>query len=171
MTSRRRWTVVAAGVVVVVLAGSVVAGVVSSRTAADRVPSSAPPPTPTTTTTTTVSGPTVTEVPTPADVAAARACQAFAVYLESAETGTIPKAVGARLVKTAGVLLRGARKDQAAGQPLPKWAGLGSELLAAAADVVNHKAKALATDGADADRSCATIPDAAARAGGYRRSG
>jgi hypothetical protein len=170
MMPRRRWTAVAAGVVLVVVAASVVAGVVSSRTTGRRAPAGNPPPA-TAGPATTVSGPTVASRAAPADVAAARACQAFSLYLASAETGTIPKAVGTQLVRKAGVLLRGARRDRSAGKPLPKWAALGSELLAAAADVVNHKAKALATDGADADRSCATIPDAAARAGGYRRDG
>jgi hypothetical protein len=111
-----------------------------------------------------------TGAPTPAEVAAARACQAFSVYLEDASAGRVPAAVGTAVVRTASVLLRGARQDQAAGRPLPPWAPLGVAILAAAQDVVAHDEKALRTDGAEAGASCRSLPAAAARAGGFERS-
>ena len=109
--------------------------------------------------------------PTAAGVAAARACEAFEVYVEAASKGTIPKAVGTRLADAAGALLKGARADQSAGRALPKWAPLGSDRLAAADDIVDGKATALKTDGTAADTACATLSAAAARAGGYKRTG
>jgi hypothetical protein len=181
MTTRRRWTAIIAGGAAVVLVASIVTALISSRTTAGGRHAGAPPPAATATPATTAPAsatpaatgptPTVASPPKPTDVAAARACQAFSVYLADAQKGTIPKAVGAKLVNTSGALLRGARAAEAAGRPLPKWAELGSALLAAAADVVNHDAKALATDGANADASCQRVPAGAATAGGYHRGG
>ena len=112
---------------------------------------------------------TTAAAPTAADVAAARACQAFTVYLADAGTGTVPKADGEALVNDADALLTGAAKDQAANLPLPKWAHLGANLLSSAEDVVKHDSTSLQTDGALAAQECQTVPAAAARAGGYVR--
>jgi hypothetical protein len=103
-------------------------------------------------------------------VAAARACQAFAVYLADAQKGSIPAAVGRRLIEDAGVLLQGAQQDKAKGRALPPWSALGADLLAAADDVVSHNSSALSTDGAAAAAQCRRVPAAAARAGGFKRT-
>jgi hypothetical protein len=105
-----------------------------------------------------------------ADVAAARACEAFVVYLGAAQKGSIPAAVGRTLIGDAGVLLQGARQDKAANRALPAWSALAADLLAAAEDVVSHKSAALATDGAAAGALCRTVPAAAASAGGFQRT-
>lgn len=108
--------------------------------------------------------------PAPADVAAARACQAFAVYLADARAGEVPAATGRTLVAAAAVLLQGAQEDQKAGRAPPRWAALGADLLAAADDVVSHRSEALSSDGAAAGASCQTIPATAAKAGGFVRA-
>jgi hypothetical protein len=104
-----------------------------------------------------------------ADVSAARACQAFSTYLADASAGTVPQAAGQALVTGAEALLAGAKQDQAAGRPLPKWATLGANLISAADDVVHHDSASLQTDGAAAAQECQTVPAAAARAGGFVR--
>jgi hypothetical protein len=108
--------------------------------------------------------------PRPVDVAAARACEAFAGYLADAQKGSIPATAGRTLIEDASVLLQGAQSDQAAGRALPPWAALGADLLAAAEDVVSHTSSALTTDGAAAGAQCRTVPAAAARAGGFQRA-
>jgi hypothetical protein len=109
--------------------------------------------------------------PTAADIAAARACQAFVVYLEDAQTGRVPAAAGRTLIADVAVLLKGAKKGQSSTKALPPWAALASDLLAAANDVVSHKSAALKTDGASAGAQCQSIPAAAAQAGGFERTG
>jgi hypothetical protein len=113
--------------------------------------------------------PPTTVAPAPADVAAARACAAFTVYLEDATHGRVPGSVGRALIEDAAVLLRGAETDKAAGRALPRWSTLGSDLLSAAEDVVDHKKTALESDGPAAAAQCRLVPAAAAAAGGYRR--
>jgi hypothetical protein len=108
--------------------------------------------------------------PAAADVAAARACQAFTVYLSDASAGVVPRVAGESLVDDADALLAGASGNGAATKPLPKWSQLGANLLSAAKDVVDHDSSALATDGAAAAQECQTVPAAAAVAGGYVRS-
>jgi hypothetical protein len=162
---RRRWKLIAIAVVVILVA-SLAGGLIAANGSASKSGGAATSP-PTSAAT---SPPTSPAPVLAADVAAARACQAFQVYVADAETGTIPKAVGSRLVTDAGILLKGAKADHAAGRALPKWAALGSELLAAAADVLADKISALKADGADAQGNCALVPAAAARAGGYTRS-
>jgi hypothetical protein len=114
---------------------------------------------------------TAAAVPSSADIAAARACEVFTLYLSDADRGSVPKAVGTALVQSASALLSGAQTDQAAGRSLPKWSSLGSELIAAAQDVVGHDGTALRSDGAAAAAECRSVPAAAARAGGFVRSG
>ncbi len=188
MTLRRRGRSTVVIVAVVIVAASVVVGIVASGGLGARSPAAGAgdaaggrsEPATAVAPVATTPGAGSPAVTTPAagssgagssDIAAARACQAFAVYLADARRGAIPRADGAKLVASAGTLLQGSRAARAAGDSLPKWAALGSELLSAADDVVGHNYKALATDGAAADRSCARVPAAAARAGGYRRTG
>lgn len=105
----------------------------------------------------------------PADVSAARACQAFSTYLADASAGVVPRAAGQALVSDAEVLLAGAKQAQSSGRPLPKWAGLGANLLSAASDIVHRDSASLQTDGAAAAEECQTVPAVAAKAGGYLR--
>jgi hypothetical protein len=135
----------------------------SDSVPSDSVPSSAAP-------SQSAPSPTTTDRPSAADVAAARACQAFAVYLEDAEKGQVPAADGRALVGDAAALLSGAARDEKAGRALPKWAALGSDLLAAAQDVVTHKEASFRTDGAVAASQCRLVPASAAKAGGFQRS-
>ncbi len=109
--------------------------------------------------------------PATADVDAARACQAFNVFLADAGAGSVPKADGEALVDSAGKLLAGAGADQAAGRPLPRWAQLGADLVSATNDVVHGDSSSLKTDGAAAAAGCQQVPAAAARAGGFVSGG
>jgi hypothetical protein len=108
-----------------------------------------------------------TSAPAPADVAAARACAAFTTYLTDAGQGNVPKADGQAVTNDAYQLVAGASQAQAAGKPLPKWATLGENLIAATDDIVNRDSTALSKDGTAAAKACQTIPDAARVAGGY----
>jgi hypothetical protein len=165
---RRRLLIVGAvAVVIAIVASLTVTGLLTGGGHTSSSPSTAAPGAATAPTgaATTTAGP-----PRAADVAAARACEAFEVYLQDAKAGHIPAAAGRRLVTTTGVLLRGTRADQKAGRTLPEWAELASNILASANDIVGHNDKALATAGAAADRSCQEIPAAAAAAGGYARA-
>ncbi len=108
--------------------------------------------------------------PAQADVAAARACAAFKTYLADAAQGRVPRAVGQSVTDNAYQLMAGASQAQTAGKPLPKWTGLGEELIAATDDVVKLDSSALAKDGAAAAEACQTIPPAAQVAGGYAAS-
>jgi hypothetical protein len=112
-------------------------------------------------------GPTTTAAPAAVDVAAARACQAWDVYLTAALTGEVSAAQGQRLLTATEVLIAGASQDQAAGRPLPKWEELGGDIINAADDVVNGDAEALGSDGAAVAAQCKTIPAAADAAGGF----
>ena len=111
--------------------------------------------------------PTTTAAPDPADVAAARACQAWDVYLSAALTGEVSPAQGESLLSAAEVLIAGAQQDQAAGRPLPKWAALGGDIINGADDVVNGDAETLQADGAKVAADCKTVPSAADVAGGF----
>jgi hypothetical protein len=110
---------------------------------------------------------TTTAPPLAADVTAAKACEAFNVYLADAAKGGVSEADGQALINAAGTLLDGAQADQAAGRPLPKWAGLGEDLVNAAQDIVNSDTTAFKTDGPEAAEACQTIPVSARLAGGY----
>jgi hypothetical protein len=114
---------------------------------------------------------TSTDPPAAEDVAAARACAAFSVYLADAGQGRVPQAAGEALVSDADALLDGAQADQAAGKPLPKWASLGEELINAADDVVKGDSAALKTDGTTAAEACQSVPANARAPGGYEPSG
>ncbi|MHB1536277.1 MAG: hypothetical protein ACYC1D_17025, partial [Acidimicrobiales bacterium] len=84
-----------------------------------------------------------------------------------ASKGSVPKAAGEALASAASKLVAGARADQAAGRPLPKWTTLGENLIAAGEDVVAGNSTALGTDGTAAAKACQTIPAPARQAGGY----
>jgi hypothetical protein len=171
MAMRRRWgAAVAAVVLLVVIVTAVVIGAVGGGHPTPRGTTS-PPSGPVSTTAPATTPPTAAASPSAADVAAARACQAFAVYLEDATRGNVPAAAGRRLIEDAAALLQGSSKDQTAHRALPKWAPLGSDLLASADDVVTHKSAALRTDGAAAGAQCRKVPASAARAGGFQRAG
>ena len=116
---------------------------------------------------TTSAAPTTTAAPDPADVAAARACQAWDVYLGAALTGEVSSAQGESLLSAAEVLISGAKQDQAAGRALPKWATLGGDIINGADDVVNGDAETLQSDGASVAADCKTVPTAADVAGGF----
>jgi hypothetical protein len=104
----------------------------------------------------------------PADVAAARACQAWDAYLNAAAlTGTVSPAQGQSLLTSAEALIAGSAQAQAAGRPLPKWEALGVDLIAGADDVVHGNVTALKRDGTAVAAQCKTVPAAAAAAGGF----
>ena len=103
----------------------------------------------------------------PDDVAAARACEDFSVYLADASKGQVPSAAGRQLADDAAALLGGASAAQAAGTPLPRWAPLGQDLIDAATDVVDGNAAALKKDGTAAAQACQTVPAGARTAGGF----
>ncbi len=113
------------------------------------------------------SGPTTGGAPDPADVAAARACQAWDTYLGAALSGKVTAAQGQSLLAAAEVLIAGAPGDQEAGRPLPKWEVLGGDIINGADDVVNGNVEALQSDGAAVAAQCRTIPAGAAAAGGF----
>jgi hypothetical protein len=172
--SRRR--VVAAVVSLAVIVSAVVIGLVSAggSSAGPSVAATAPDggaPTTVLTPPGSTAPTTAPAAPTAADIAAARACQAFVVYLEDAQSGRVPAAAGRTLIADVAVLLKGAKKGQSATKALPPWATLASDILAAANDVVSHKSAALKTDGASAGAQCRSIPAAAAQAGGFERTG
>lgn len=100
--------------------------------------------------------------PDPADVQAARACQTFVEFLNK-------KATGDQIVEAARPLLAGAADAQANGRPQPRWADLGADLIATAADANTGDTAKLAEDGNKASDACGSIPSAAKVAGGYTR--
>ena len=177
MTARLRWrvaAVVAAAILVSAAAIGVSRGGAGSSSGA---PSTATAPVGTAATpapTTAIPTPvptTVDAVPLAADVAAGRACQTFAVYLGDAQKGHVPPKVGRALADDAAALLKGSRADESAGRALPTWAPLGSDLLAAAGDIVSGDSSALRRDGAAAGAECRRVPAPAARAAGFARTG
>jgi hypothetical protein len=162
---RQRRRIIAAVVALAVIVGVVAIGISVAGHRSLQV--ATPPPSSASIATTPTTAP---PPPSAADIAAARACEAFVVYLADAQSGEVPAAAGRDLIEDAAVLLRGANADKAAERALPRWSGLGADLLDAAEDVVEHNSEALETDGAAAGAQCRTVSASAARAGGFSRS-
>ncbi len=98
------------------------------------------------------------------DVAAAKACAALNGFIQVASQGSsVPQSVFQPFVNSADALLAGAKP----GQPPPKWAALGDDLLSVGVDYVHNNPQALQNDDAAAVTQCHLIPLAAAEAGGY----
>lgn len=105
--------------------------------------------------------------PAPEDVAAARVCRAFRLYVEHKGSGQDVVNVGRPLVNP----------DRQPYEPQPKWEPLIGTILVATEDDISQKEHPLlvpadppgvkATGNAILLRECNTIPTAAKRAGGY----
>lgn len=105
--------------------------------------------------------------PNPQDVAAARACEAFSNYVDAVGNHQSSSTLRQAALDKATVLTNGSADAQQQGRPLPKWAGLGADLVELIGDVNTQDTTAEQADAPKVANACGKIPSAAKRAGGY----
>jgi hypothetical protein len=115
--------------------------------------------------------PAATASAAPVDLAAAQACAGFATLVADANAKPAnPATIQAdadSLLTQASVLMKGGPEAAAAGAPMPKWNGLGADLVAAGGDVVQLDNSTLKADADKVLIGCFSIPAAAKTAAGY----
>ncbi|HLW17548.1 MAG TPA: hypothetical protein VKV69_09350 [Actinomycetota bacterium] len=101
-----------------------------------------------------------------ADVQAAKACQAFYLYVSGSATG--PDTLNAITPLLANGSQRTSSSATAATtQPAAKWASLGNDLLKATGAAFTHDGAKLKLFGDKASSECASIPARAKKAGNF----